>query len=390
MNKIALGTFQATPKMQQLVNQVLDTGRLSYGQMSREFESRFAQMHNCQYGVLSNSGTSSLLVALQTLKEMHGWPDGSEVIIPAITFVATVNVVLHLRLKPVLVDVDSRYYDLDYTKIEAAINENTKCIIPVHIFGQASAIDELSRTVAPFAIYGSKIKVIEDSCEAMLVTRFGYPVGSFGDISCFSTYMAHILVTGVGGLGITDNPEYALYMRSLVNHGIDLNELPTGQHYDHTWLGRKFDFKRVGHSFRMTELEAALGLAQLDDLPEIISHRQENAAYLTEHLASLEDRLQLPAIRSHSEHAFQMYPLVCRQEGTRNNLRRFLAENGIESRLALPLTRQPCYQGLWEPDDYPVADWVNRNGLYIGCHQGLNLNDLSYIVEKFRDFFNLN
>lgn len=390
--QIGVGTFKASARARQLVNQVLDSNRLSYGPMSREFESRFAELHGCQYGVLSNSGTSSLLVALQTLKELNGWKDGDEVIIPALTFVATVNVVLQLGLKPVLVDVDSRYYDLNpyyspdemfTSQLRRSINKRTRAIIPVHTFGQPANMMDI-RAIAT----GANLAIIEDSCESMLVKHCTKPVGSWGDIGVFSFYAAHLLVTGVGGMAITNNPDYARVMRSNVNHGIDISELPNGESYDPTWLARKFRFVRVGHSFRLTELESALGLAQLEELPEIIRKRQENAAYLIMGLRLFEERLQLPAIRPNTEHSFMMFPLVCRQEGIRDNLISHLEKNGIGTRLALPLTNQPVYKGLWDEKDYPVAAWMNRNAFYIGCHQDLTRDDMDYVVEKIGEFFN--
>lgn len=359
--------------------------------MSQEFERRFAALHGCKYGVLSNSGTSSLLVALQTLKELHGWADGSEVIVPALTFVATCNVVLQLKLKPVLVDVEPDYYGIDagqvYNYMSSALGyKKVKAVIPVHTFGQPCDLYQLHQALKVWLV-DPKVKVIEDSCEAMLVKHHDEVIGSWSDITCYSTYIAHLLVTGVGGLSITDNPDYAQYMRSLTNHGIDLTELPTGEAYDPTWLARKFRFTRVGHSFRLTEMEAALGLAQLDDLPAIICKRQQNAAYLTEGLKPFEDRLQLPAVRPNTEHSWMMFALVCRQEGVRDALCQHLEKNGIGTRLMLPLIRQPVYNGLWEPDDYPVARWIDGNGFYIGCAQNLTHEDLDYVVEKIGEFY---
>ncbi len=380
-------TFYPTPKMREYIDDILATGRLSYGKYSREFESRFAALHGCKYGILSNSGTSSLLVALQTLKELHGWQDGDEVIVPALTFVATVNVVLQLRLKPVLVDIERDYYGIDTTQLIKAINYKTRCIMPVHTFGQPCDMAEVQNTVNWLNPEIYPIKVVEDSCEAMAVRHCNTSIGCLGDIGVFSTYAAHILVTGVGGLSITNNPEYALYMRSLVNHGIDLEGLPTGESYEPTWLARKFRFTKVGHSFRLTELEAAIGLAQLDDLPTIIRKRQENAAYLTAGLKPLEEYLQLPAIRPNTESSFMMFCLVCRQEGVRDKLCRYLESNGIGTRLALPLVSQPVYKGLWNPENYPVTRWMDDNAFYIGCHQNLTREDLDYVIEKFGEFF---
>jgi dTDP-4-amino-4,6-dideoxygalactose transaminase len=174
-------------------------------------------------------------------------------------------------------------------------------------------------------------------------------------------------------------------MRSLVNHGISLDELPNGEPYDPSWLARKFTFDKIGHSFRITELEAAIGLTQLDTLPEIIRKRQANAACLTAGLKDLD--LQLPAIRPHTEHSFMMYPIVCLRPNTRDDLCKHLNEKGIGTRLMLPLVSQPCYKGLWNPDDYPIAQWIDDNGYYIGCHQGLSQDDLDYVTEVHHSFF---
>lgn len=381
---ISLGTFRATPLMKVYVDQVLSSGRISYGPFSRDFEQQFARLHGCEYGVLSNSGTSSLLVALQTLKELHGWPDGAKVIVPAITFVATVNIVLQNRLTPVLCDVEPEYYGLEVNGLEEVTSRHRPvAIIPVHTFGQSCDMG----TVMRLADYGN-MKVIEDSCEAMFVGHQGWPVGSWGDIGCFSTYMAHLLTTGVGGIATTDNPDYARTMRSLVNHGMSYDDL-TGSNNGFTPVKtrRDFVFDRIGHSFRLTEFEAAVGLAQLENYREMIATRQLNAAYLSQQLEGYGDRLQLPALRPDTEHSFMMMPLVCKQPGIRDKLTRYLEDRGIETRRMLPLTCQPVYRGLFNPDDYPVAKWINENGFYLGCHQALTVNDLDYVAEMIGAFF---
>jgi dTDP-4-amino-4,6-dideoxygalactose transaminase len=364
--------------MRELVDQVLDSERISYGPLSKRFEQMFASQHGCQYGVLSNSGTSSLQVALQTLKELHNWKDGDEVIIPAVTFVATVNIVLHNKMTPVLVDVERDYYGIDPELIESAITPRTKAIIPVHLFGMPC---DMAAVYDVLLCYDEDdIKVIEDSCECMFAKHFRDPVGSWSDIGCFSTYVAHILTTGVGGIATTNKECYAKKMRSLVNHGLDFDQLPDN-------MTRDFVFESVGHSFRITELEAALGVAQLECWHKNIETRQRNAAILSAGLEHLSGRLQLPAIRPNTTHSFMMYPIVCRQDGVRDDLRRFLADRGIESRLMLPLTNQPVYSGLWNPNMYPVARRINEQGFYIGCHDGLTRDDLDYVLEAFEEFF---
>lgn len=395
--EIGVGDFQITDKMREWINQALDFNRLSYGPLSASFEQIFTKLHDCKYGILSNSGTSSLLVALQTLKEAHGWQDGDEVIVPAITFVATVNAVLQAGLKPVLVDVEPTYYGIDIGYIDnylsSALNVlqgRVKAVIPVHTFGQPVDMFNLfsvimARDGIEWANPNRNIKIIEDSCEAMFVKHRDKPVGSWGDIACFSTYMAHLIMTGVGGIAITNNPEYAKIMRSLVNHGMSLEDLGK----DNWKLSRDFIFDRIGYSFRITELEAAIGLAQLENWPEMIECRRKNADYLTEQLKDLENRelLQLPAIRPKTEHSWMMYPIVCKQKSIRDYLCQWLNENGIGTRRMLPLISQPCYKGLWNPDDYPVAKWIDEQGFYIGCHQYLTITDLDYVVDKIYEYF---
>lgn len=381
--QIGVGGFQVTPKMREYVNRVLDSGRISYGPFSREFEQKFARLHDCRYAVLSNSGTSSLQVALQTLKELHGWRDGDEVIVPAVTFVATVNVVLHNRLTPVLVDVERDYYGLDVSKVSGALTDRTRAVIPVHLFGMPCNVGALLwELVTPIPI-----DIIEDSCECMFAKHRGAPVGSWSNIACFSTYVAHILTTGVGGIATTNNPDYAAKMRSLVNHGRDGIYISIDDDVDHNTevIKRRFNFESIGHSFRITELEAALGLAQLEDWRANIEARQQNAAKLYAGLRHLE-RLQLPEVRPHTSHSWMMFPIVL-LEGDKWDLCNYLESRGIETREMLRLTDQPCYRGLWNPDDYPIAQWLNSQGFYVGCHPGLTRSDIDYMIGVFCDYF---
>jgi len=387
VRKIGVGDFIVTDLMREYVNDILETRRLSYGPYCRAFENQFAKLHSRRLGVLSNSGTSSLQVALQALKELHRWNDGDEVIIPAVTFVATANIVLHNKMKPVLVDVEHDYYGIDPEKIAHKITPKTRAIIPVHLFGMPcdmTSIMEIARA--------HDLEVLEDSCETAFATHYGVPVGSWGAIGCFSMYVAHIISAGVGGIAITDNPDYAVKMRSLVNHGRDAIyiSIDDDDHLDRLELKevveRRFKFESIGHSYRITEFEAALALAQLPDWEEMVKQRQYNAAYLTDELASLKDWLQLPSIRPRTTSSWMMWPFILR-EGDKWTLATFLEERGIETREMLRLTDQPCYTGFWNPDDYPVAKWMNEQGLYVGCHNGLTTDDLDYIVEAFEDYF---
>ncbi len=387
--EIGVGGFAASPRARRYVAQVLRTGRLSYGPFHERFEAAFAAAHDSRFSLFCNSGTSALHIAVQALKEKHGWADGDEVLVPAVTFIATSNVVLHNRLTPVFVDVDPLTYNVDPAKIEARITGRTRAVIPVHLLGLPADMDPI------LAIAKRRgLSVIEDSAETMFARYKGRKVGSFGDIGCFSTYVAHYIVTGVGGLCTTSDPDLAVRLRSLMNHGRDSIYLSMdddkGASGDrlHEIVAKRFQFVSVGHSFRATEFEAALGLAQLEEKDKIVKARAAMARRLTAGLKEFEDRLQLPSCPPDRDHTHMLYGLVLRGED-KLPLVNFLEDRGVETRDLLPLLNQPVYRGLFgdlEPQ-YPVARALNRSGFYIGCHQYMTPADADYVIEQFRAFF---
>lgn len=390
---VGVGTFKATERAKELVMQVLESGRISYGSMSQAFEEKFAALHGCKYAVLSNSGTSSLQVALQAMKEVNGWKDGDEVVVPATTFVATANIVVQNRMTPVFVDVDPETYNIDIDQAMTMIGPKTRAVIPVHLFGQPADVFGLQDL-----IQSSRFRplIIEDSCEAMFSTHYGQPVGSLGDIGCFSTYVAHLIVTGVGGLSTTNNPEYAAKMRSLVNHGLVMEYLNPDQNFaPQPMVGRRFLFDSYGHSYRITEMEAALGIAQLEERNRMLAVRGRNARHLTAGLQRINRTygpvLQLPTTALHNTHAWMMYPILLTKD--RNGdmvdkvpLMHYLNENGIETRDMLPILCQPTYSYL-NPTRYPVSAHILYSGFYVGCHQELEPDDMDYITYIFDKWF---
>jgi len=196
--QIGVGGLEIGPLERKYVNQVLDSSRLSHGPFSQRFESLFAREHDCQFACFLNSGTSALHIALAVLKERHGWRDGDEVLVPAVTFISTANIVIYNGMRPVFVDVDLRTYNMDPAQMEKKISGRTRAVIPVHLFGLPAQMDAIMEVANRRGL-----RLIEDSCETMFATCDGKKVGSFGDIGCFSTYVAHILVTGVGGFCTT-------------------------------------------------------------------------------------------------------------------------------------------------------------------------------------------
>lgn len=372
--------------------QVLDSNRITSGPMMSRFEAEVAALHDRRFGLMSNSGTSALQIALGALKEMHGWSDGDEVLVPAVTFVATSNVVMYNNLVPVFVDVEPKYFTIDPAAIEARITPRTRAIMPVHLAGLPCDMDPILDIARRH-----DLRIVEDSAETMFSRYRGRAVGSFGEVGCFSTYAAHIITTGVGGICISDDPEVHVVMKSIMNHGrdsiyirIDDDAGLTGADLFQV-ADRRFSFVRLGHSFRCTEMEAALGIAQLEERQFHWDRRQRTANRFHAALSSLEGRLQLPAVRPDAEHAYMFFPLVLTdQSDSRADLIAFLEERGVETRYLLPLINQPVYRSMFGNLDaqFPVAARLNVSAFYIGCHPEMTDDDADYVIACLQSFFN--
>lgn len=386
--QIGVGGLELGPIEKKYLHEVIESNRLSYGPFSQKFEANFASEHDCKYSVFCNSGTSALHIALAALKELGGWADDDEVIVPAVTFIATSNIVLHNNMKVVFADVEPHTYNLDPKKLEEKITPKTRAIIPVHLFGMPADMDPIMAIAKKH-----NLRVIEDSCETMFATYKGKKVGSFGDIGCFSTYIAHFIVTGIGGLATTNDPELAVMLKSLMNHGRDSIYLKIDDDRNvskedlFNIAARRFKFVHVGHSFRATEMEAAIGVAQLEQKDNIVAARKRNAHRLIELLKDVPE-IQLPTIPPDRDHMFMMFPIVVKNE-PKTNLVNYLEERLIETRDMLPLLNQPVYLKLFgeTEKDYPVAKWINESGFYVGSHQYLTDEEVVYIADTIKEYF---
>ncbi len=238
--------------------------------------------------------------------------------------------------------------------------------------------------------------MVEDSAETMFARYRGRPVGSFGDVGCFSTYAAHIITTGVGGVCTTSDPDLLVMMKSIMNHGRDSIYIRIDDDAGMSGAGlfqvadRRFSFVRLGHSFRATEMEAALGVAQVEEKDEHWARRQRTAARYHAALSSLGGRLQLPSVRPETDHAYMFYPLVLTDPSlTRASAIQFLEERGVETRYLLPLINQPVYRSMFGNLDaeYPVAARLNETAFYVGCHPEMTDDDADYVIDCLQTFF---
>jgi perosamine synthetase len=379
VERIGLGCLDVTQEDLDAVAEVLHSGWISPGPKVAEFESAFAKAHGRKYGVMVNSGTDALRIALGALKEAREWSDGDQVIVPAMTFIATANVVLQNGLTPVFAEIHPDSFNIEPYGLERYITRLTRAIIPVHLFGQMADMPVIR-------VRSEGLAIIEDSCETMGTrrinnwgsetghdsTKLGQCVGSFGDIACFSTYACHLINTGVGGIAITDDDRLYRIMRSLMNHGRRSES-----------ASERFTFDRVGYSCRPTEIEAVLGLNQLKLLPNVLKRRQANAEYLHQSLFGTEDWLQRQdPVRVNVEHAWMMYPLLLTDPSiNRDEFMEYLDDEGVACRPFFPLLTSSVYRRMF-PDSYssfPVAYNASQRGFYVPCHQQLSQDDLSYI-----------
>lgn len=368
MKEVALADWKVTRKQRRLIKEVLRSGRLTYGDKTRELEERFAEIHGAKYALFTSSGTAALKISLHVLKDKYGWKDGDEVIIPAVTFVATMNVVLMNNLKPVLVDVKKHTVNVDSSLIEKAITKKTVAILPVHLLGQSAEMDEIMEIAKKH-----KLEVVEDSCETMFVNKIR------GTTACFSSYIAHLMNTGVGGFITTNDEKLAITMRSMMFHGRDesylnIDDRPTD-------ISKRFWFPRFGYSDRMTEFEACLGLGDLDNWGQMVKKRQDNAHYIAKHFDGWVD-VSCP-VWDYSKHAFMFFPLLALK---RDLLMLHLEKKGIQTRTMMPLTTQPLVKPYLKKE-YPVADYINKHGLLLGCHQYLRKKDLDHVVDSIKEFY---
>lgn len=390
MRKIALGHLQINEQGKRYVLDALQQNRLSTGKYTRRLEQGFAAEHHVRHAVFCNSGTSALQIALGALRERYGYEDEDEVLVPAVTFIATSNIVLQNRLRPVFVDVDPRTYNIDPTRIPERITPRTRAVIPVHLFGFPCDMDPILELTQKHGL-----QVLEDSAETMFARYHGRPVGSFGELACFSTYIAHVLVGGIGGLVTTQEDDLALMCRSLMAHGrdhiylnIDDDDAIEDEQFKEI-VKRRFNFIRLGYSYRATELEAAIALSEFEQWRENIRRRRQNGGRLIKLLKPLKPYLQLPFIPANTEHSFMMFPIVVRDHTSRDKLALHLERRGIETRYLFPLLSQPVYRKLFPglEEEYPQAKKLTTQGLYFGCHQGLVEEDLQYVAECLTEFF---
>ncbi len=336
----------------------------SAGGYIHRFEALFAEKMGARYGVACANGTVALHLALATL----GLEPGDEVIIPTFTMIATANAVTYLGARPVLVDSEPVTWNMDVNQVEAKITRRTRAIIPVHTYGHPVDMDALNGIAQKHGLF-----VLEDAAEAHGAQYKGRPVGSLGDAACFSFYGNKIITTGEGGMVTTNREDVARLAWNLRDHAFS-----TERHFWH---------KFVGYNYRMTNLQAAIGLAQTEQLEKFVVARRANAAYYTQLLRRIPG-IVTPPEASWATNVFWMYGILLEKEFglTRDQLRQALARRGIETRtFFIPMHCQPIYFDHYRGERYPVAEDLCRRGLYLPSASSLTREDIEAVVAAIQE-----
>lgn len=403
------GKVMGASELQMMVEASLD-GWLTTGRFNDAFEKRLADFLGVKYLITVNSGSSANLVAFSALTSHklgeRAIKPGDEVIGVAAGFPTTVNPILQFGAVPVFVDVDLTTHNIDASKIEAAISPKTKAIMLAHSLGNPFNLDVVTALCKKYNLW-----LVEDCCDALGATYNGQKVGTFGDIATLSFYPAHHITMGEGGAVFTNNAELKLIAESFRDWGRDCycppgkdntcdkrfcwtkkdlgGNLPDG--YDH-----KYTYSHLGYNLKISDMQAACGLAQMERVEEFITKRRANFTYLKNKLASLTEFLHLPEATPNSEPSWFGFPLVLKETSgvKRTDLINYLEQNKIGTRLLFAgnLTKQPYMAGR----NYRVSgeltntDTVMNQTFWLGTFPALGQEQLDYIAAKLEEFFGVN
>ncbi len=394
--KVPFGTISITQESRDLINKIINSGKVSNGKYVREFEEKFAKLVNAKEAVAVSSGTDADILALAVLYDF-GAKRGDEVIVPALSFVATGNAVLHAGFKPVFIDIEKETLNINPYLIEKEITKKTRAIVPVHLMGKPAKMDIINKIAKKHNLH-----VIEDAAEAHGAVYKGKNVGEWSDMSAYSLYLAHIITTVEGGIVTTNNEEFSEILRSLRSHGrackCKICVLNTTSGYCKKRFGYgkdiRFIFERVGYSSKMNELEAAVGLGSLTVYHEIINKRHRNLIAMIKRLGEFSEYLftiQEDEDERIGPHAF---PIIVKENApfTRDELVDYLDKHEIDTRdlfSSMP-TQCPGFAYLgYKLGEFPNAEYMGNHGFHIGVHQDINDGHIDYIFSTLKSFIDI-
>jgi len=360
MKNIPLSEIYMDDDQINAVIDVLKSGWFILGERVREFEEKFSKEIGSKYSVSVSSGTSALFLSLLA----SGIKEGDEVIVPSFSFIATATPIIHVGAKPVFTDIKKTSYNIDPNEIESKITSRTKAIMPVHLYGNPAKMDEIKDIAA-----ANNLLIIEDACQAHGALYDGKKIGSIGDIGCFSFYPSKIMtVCGDGGMVVTDNEEFAEKIRLLRDHG----------------RKDKYLHEAIGYNMRSNEIQAALGIRQLEKLSPWISTRRKIALKYNE---LLNGHVITPVEYENALHVYYMYVI---RTNKRDALQKHLKESNISTGIhyPIPIHKQPAIiDHMGDIGKLKNTEECAKTVLSLPMHPKLSNDDIEYICEKIVSFF---
>lgn len=338
---------------------VLKSGMIAQGPKVEEFEKKFAQWVGVKHGIAVNSGTAALHVALLSC----GVGKGDEVITTPFTFIASGNAIIYTGATPIFADINLDTYTINIDSIEGLITDKTKAILPVHLYGQSAEMDKINELAEKYGLI-----VIEDAAQAHGATYNDKTVGSMGDMACFSFYPTKNMTTSEGGMITTDDDDLADMARIFRAHGASVR-----YHHD-----------EIGYNYRMTDISAAIGLAQMDRIDLFNEKRQKNANYLNEGLKEI-DGIKTPYCLEKSKHVYHQYTILV-EKGDRDDWITIINDEGVGTGVhyPIPLYNQPVYKSLGFDGECPNAELAADNVISLPVHPSLTNKDLDLVISAVK------
>jgi len=367
MKEISLSKPDITGLERDAVLAVLKTNQLSLGPKIEEFETKMARFIGTKHAIAVNSGTSALHLSVIAL----GLKEGDEVITTPFSFIASANCLLYEKCTPVFVDIDPCTLNLDTRQIEAKITNRTKAILPVHVFGLPCNMDEICQLSEKH-----NLRIIEDSCEAIGATFNGKKVGGIGDCGVFGFYPNKQMTTGEGGMIVTNNDEVADLARSLRNQGRDSHS---------SWLAHQ----RLGYNYRISDIQSALGIAQLERIEELLEKREKVAKFYNDLFKNIPN-INLLQNTPKAKKSWFVYVLHLGESFSKEQRDQILA-NLKKRKIACsnyfpPIHLQPFYieRFGYKPGDFPVTESICERTIALPFHGGLSKEEIVYIADNFK------
>lgn len=400
MRKIQIGDFKFSKKDKKVIQEVIESNRVTEHKQTKEFEKSWAKAIGTKYAVAVNSGTSAVISGLHALKHLANDNKKIKVITTPVTYIATSNAIKLSGLEPVYCDVNRDTFDIKPSGIEKILSKSADdvlAILPVHLMGYPCDMDKINKLAKDYGLF-----VAEDACQSHGTKYKGNIVGSLGDLSFYSFYVAHNIQVGELGAVNTNNLKIRNLIRQIKSNGrlcsCDICTRMEGKCPEilkYNKQGGKEDFDPrfthdiLGYNFKANEFSTALANVKLDEIDDINEKRRFNVRYLNKGLKKHNKTLQLP--KYSEDVSYLGYPIVIK-EGSRKDITRKLETRGIETRSlfgCIP-AQQPSYVYLKKEyeNKLPNAEYVGKNGFYIGCHQYLDKNDLDYIIKSFDEVIN--